>query len=110
MLFSQTEMNILQRISATIEKNKSADPAKSYVAQLHAAGLEKMLEKVAEESAETVTAARAGKRGEVVREAADLWFHTLVMLAYFDLGADDVLAELERREGTSGLAEKAARR
>jgi len=103
-------MNVLQRISATIEKNKGADPARSYVAQLHAAGLEKMLEKVGEESAETITAARAGKRDEVAREVADLWFHTLVMLACLDLNADDVFAELERREGTSGLAEKAARR
>lgn len=103
-------MNILQRISATIDKNKSADPAKSYVAQLHAAGLEKMLEKVDEESAEAITAARDGNRDEVVREVADLWFHTLVMLASFDLDADDVFAELQRREGASGLAEKAARR
>jgi len=103
-------MNILRRISAAIEKNKDADPAQSYVAQLHAAGLEKMLEKVGEESAETITAARDGKRDEVAREVADLWFHTLVMLARFDLNADDVFAELERREGTSGLAEKAARR
>lgn len=103
-------MNILRRISATIDKNKSADPAKSYVAQLHAAGLEKILEKVQEESAETITAARAGNRDEVVREVADLWFHTLVMLAFFDLDAADVFAELQRREGTSGLAEKAARR
>lgn len=103
-------MNILRRISATIDKNKSADPAKSYVAQLHAAGLEKILEKVQEESAEVITAARAGNRDEVVREVADLWFHTLVMLAFFDLDAADVFAELQRREGTSGLAEKAARR
>jgi len=103
-------MNILQRISATIEKNKGADPAKSYVAQLHAAGLEKTLEKVEEESAETITAARTGNRDEVGRGGADLWFHTLVMMAWFDLDADDVFAELERREGTSGLAEKAGRR
>ena len=102
----------LQKLAAIIEERKSADPDSSYVAQLHHKGLEKILAKVAEEAEETIEAAREAEKGSVdhlVYETADLWFHTLVMLAKLDTGPDAVLAELERRFGVSGLDEKASR-
>jgi len=105
--------NTLQKLAEIIEERKSADPDSSYVAQLNHKGLEKILAKVAEEAAETIEAAReAGQDGgtdHLVRETADLWFHTLVMLANLETGPDAVLAELERRFGVSGLDEKASR-
>jgi len=102
----------LQKLAAIIEERKSADPDSSYVAQLHHKGLEKILAKVAEEAEETIEAARETVGGDVdhlVYETADLWFHTLVMLAKLDTGPEAVLAELERRFGVSGLDEKASR-
>lgn len=102
----------LQKLAAIIEERKSADPDSSYVAQLHHKGLEKILAKVAEEAEETIEAARKTVGGDVdhiVNETADLWFHTLVMLAKLDTGPEAVLAELERRFGVSGLDEKASR-
>lgn len=103
----------LQKLAAIIEDRKSADPSSSYVAQLHHKGLEKILAKVEEESGETIEAAREAMRdgdtGHLVYETADLWFHTLVMLANLGTGPDAVLAELERRFGVSGLDEKASR-
>jgi phosphoribosyl-ATP pyrophosphohydrolase len=103
----------LQKLAAIIEERKSADPDSSYVAQLHYQGLEKILAKVAEEAEETIAAAReaetAGDATHLVHETADLWFHTLVMLARLDTGPDAVLAELEKRFGVSGLEEKASR-
>ena len=106
----------LQKLAAIIEERKSADSDSSYVAQLHHKGLEKILAKVAEESEETIEAARqAGLNSEddkidhLVYETADLWFHTLVMLSSLNTGPDAVLAELERRFGVSGLEEKASR-
>ena len=103
----------LQKLAAIIEQRKNADPASSYVAQLHHKGLDKILAKVAEEADETIEAARAaGKEGStahLVYETADLWFHTLVMLSSLNSGPDAVLAELERRFGVSGLEEKASR-
>ncbi len=104
----------LKRLAAIIEERKSADPGSSYVAQLHHKGLEKILAKVAEESGETIEAAReAGQDGDtshLVYETADLWFHTLVMLSSLGTGPEAVLAELERRFGVSGLEEKASRK
>ncbi len=100
---------ILQRLAATLETRKSADPASSYVAGLFAKGNDAILKKVMEEAAETLMAAKDGDKLHLVRETADLWFHTLVLLSYHGLGPDDVLAELRRREGISGIDEKAAR-
>ncbi len=100
---------ILQRLAATLEARKGADPASSYVAGLFAKGNDAILKKVAEEAAETLLAAKDGDKLHLVRETADLWFHTLVMLSFHGLGPDDVLAELRRREGISGIDEKAAR-
>lgn len=100
---------ILQRLAQALEARKGADPSSSYVAQLLAKGNDAILKKVAEEAAETLLAAKDGDKLHLVRETADLWFHTLVMLSFHGLGPDDVLAELRRREGISGIDEKAAR-
>jgi phosphoribosyl-ATP pyrophosphohydrolase len=89
---------------------KQADPSSSYVAGLFAKGEDAILKKLAEESAETVLAAKGGDKLQIVRETADLWFHSLVLLAWHGLRPEDVLAELRRREGTSGIDEKASRR
>jgi phosphoribosyl-ATP pyrophosphohydrolase len=102
-------MDTLQHLSATIAARRDADPASSYVAALHAKGLDAILKKVAEESAEVIMAAKDGNSDHLVKEVADVWFHTLIALAQFDKGASDVLAELQRREGVSGHAEKAQR-
>lgn len=99
----------LARLAAVLEARKGSDPGGSYVARLYHKGLDSILKKVGEEATETVIAGKAGSDAELVHEAADLWFHTLVLLAHRGLGPGDVLAELERRFGTSGLAEKAAR-
>ena len=104
-----TDATILDRLSATIAARRGADPQSSYVASLFAKGPEKILRKVAEEATETVLASKDGDKLHVVREVADLWFHTLVLLAWHGLTSDDVLAELARREGVSGIDEKAAR-
>ncbi|MCL6555072.1 MAG: phosphoribosyl-ATP diphosphatase [Burkholderiales bacterium] len=101
--------DILERLAATLEARKGADPETSYVAKLYARGLDAILKKVGEEAAETLIAAKGNDKGQLVHEVADLWFHTLVLLASQGLGPKDVLAELARREGVSGLAEKAAR-
>jgi phosphoribosyl-ATP pyrophosphohydrolase len=100
---------ILTRLAETIEARKGADAGGSYVASLFAKGHDAVLKKIAEESAETLLAAKDGDKLHIVRETADLWFHCLVMLAWHGLKPGDVLAELQRREGTSGLAEKASR-
>ena len=99
----------LQQLAAVLEARKGADPESSYVARLYAKGLDAILKKIGEEATETVLAAKDGDRAKVVYETADLWFHTLVLLAHQGLGPDAVLAELRRRFGLSGLAEKAAR-
>lgn len=103
----------LNRIAAIIEARKGASPDTSYVAKLQHAGLNKILEKVGEEAVETILAARdveqGADRAKLVYETADLWFHSLVMLAQLGIGPDEIEQELERRFGTSGLAEKAAR-
>ena len=104
-----TDTEILQRLGAVIASRKGADPSTSYVASLLAKGEDAILAKVAEESAEVVLASKEGDRLHVVRETADLWFHCLVLLAWHGAGPGEVLAELARREGTSGIDEKAAR-
>ena len=100
----------LDRLAAVLEARKGADPESSYVARLYAKGLDAILKKIGEEATETVMAAKDGDPARVVCETADLWFHTLVLLAQQGRGPGDVLAELERRFGLSGLEEKAARR
>ena len=100
----------LERIAAVIESRKGADAGKSYVAGLLAGGEDTVLKKIGEEATETVLAAKSGDRLHLVRETADLWFHCMILLARHGLGPGDVLAELHRREGISGLDEKAARK
>ncbi len=102
-------MDTLTRLEATIARRLSASPEESYVAKLHAKGLNKIAQKLGEEATETVIAALAGDETELVGEAADLLFHLMVLLAEKGVPLDKVLAELDRREGLSGLAEKAAR-
>ncbi len=102
--------DILDRLAKTLEARKGADPQSSYVAKLYARGLDSILKKVGEEAAETIIAAKGGDREQIIYETADLWFHTLVMLAQSGLHPDDVLNELARREGLSGIAEKASRK
>jgi phosphoribosyl-ATP pyrophosphohydrolase len=100
----------LERIAAVIERRKSGDPAKSYVAQLFAKGEDAILRKIGEEGTEVILAAKAADRLHLVRETADLWFHSMILLARHGLGPGDVLAELHRREGIPGLDEKARRK
>ncbi|HYG54847.1 MAG TPA: phosphoribosyl-ATP diphosphatase [Burkholderiales bacterium] len=102
--------HVLDRIAAAIEERKGGDPAKSYVAKLFAAGDDAMLKKIGEEATETVLAAKGGDRLHLVREVTDLWFHCMIVLARHGLGPDDVLAEMKRREGISGLEEKSSRK
>ena len=102
-------MDTLQRLEATIAQRLTASPDESYVAQLHARGLPVIARKLGEEAVETVIAALAGSREELTGEAADLVFHLLVLLGEKGVPLADVLAELERREGASGLDEKASR-
>ncbi len=104
-----TEPAVLYRVAEVIENRKGADPATSYVAKLLHEGQDKILKKVAEESAEVLLASKDGDQRHIAREIADLWFHCLVLLAHHDLGPQHVLDELQRREGTSGIDEKAAR-
>ena len=101
--------DILGRLADALETRKQADPASSYVAKLYAKGLDAILKKIGEEATETIVAAKNGDRQQVVYETADLWFHCLVMLASQGVRPEEVLDELARREGLSGLAEKAAR-
>ncbi len=101
--------DILGRLADTLEARKQADPASSYVAKLYAKGLDSILKKIGEEATETIVAAKNGDRQQIVYETADLWFHCMVMLANQGVRPEEVLDELARREGLSGLAEKAAR-
>jgi phosphoribosyl-ATP pyrophosphohydrolase len=100
---------VLARLAATIDARKNAAPSTSYVASLFARGDDAILKKIGEEATEAVMAAKDGDKIRITAEIADLWFHCLVLLARHGLGPDDVLAELARREGTSGHAEKLAR-
>jgi phosphoribosyl-ATP pyrophosphohydrolase len=103
------DASILQRLGETLESRRTADPEASYVASLFANGEDAVLRKLMEEAAECLLASKQGDKLAVVREVADLWFHSMVMLAWHDLKPDDVLAELRRREGISGIDEKAGR-
>ena len=100
----------LARIANAIEERKTGNPEESYVARLFARGEDAILKKIGEEATETVLAAKDGDRLHLVRETADLWFHCMVMLAHYGLGPQDVIAELHRREGISGVDEMAARK
>lgn len=100
---------LLARLEATIAARSAGDPSSSYVASLHAKGRGKMAQKVGEEATEVVIAALTGSREALVGETADLVFHLLVLLGASDVPLADVVAELERREGLSGIAEKASR-
>jgi phosphoribosyl-ATP pyrophosphohydrolase len=100
----------LSRLAAVIDARRGGDPDKSYVARLFSKGSDAILKKVGEEATETVMAAKDGDRGKIIYEVADLWFHSMLLLAHFGLKPSDVLAELERREGLSGLEEFAARK
>lgn len=103
------DARILQRLAETIASRKGAGAGESYVASLFSKGHDAILKKVGEEATETLLAAKDGDKLHLVRETADLWFHCLVMLAWHGLGPDDVLAELRRREGISGIDEKKSR-
>lgn len=102
--------DILKRLTATLEARKTAAPDSSYVARLHAKGLDAILKKIGEEATEAVMAAKDGQSEKIIYEVADLWFHTLVLLSHKGLTAQDVLDELARREGVSGIEEKASRK
>ena len=102
--------SILQRLTDTIEARKQAAPDSSYVAKLFSKGENAILKKIGEEATEVLLAAKGGDRTHLVYETADLWFHCMVLLVHHGLSAEDVLNELARREGISGLEEKAARK
>ena len=105
--------DILDQLAEVLAQRRQASPDSSYVASLHEKGLNKILEKVGEEATETILAAKdvtdAESAKSLIAETADLWFHCMVMLSHLELSHEDVLAELERRFGLSGLEEKAAR-
>ena len=100
---------ILSQLAEVLESRKQADPAESYVARLYAEGLDAILKKIGEEATETVLAAKDGAADKIIYETADLWFHTLVLLAQQGLRPEQVLNELARRFGVSGVKEKAGR-
>ncbi len=102
--------DILMRLAELMDSRKGGDPEASYVSRLFAKGEDAILKKIGEEATETVMAAKDGDRLRIVGETADLWFHCIVMLAHYGLKPSDVLMELRRREGISGIDEKAARK
>ncbi|MBU1214065.1 MAG: phosphoribosyl-ATP diphosphatase [Gammaproteobacteria bacterium] len=102
--------DILQRLTETLESRKGTAADSSYVAKLYNKGDDAILKKVIEEAGEVLLAAKDGDRQHLVYEVADLWFHTMVLLAHKDLSTEDVLKELARREGISGITEKASRK
>ena len=104
------DKDVLDRIAASIEERKDGDPEKSYVAKLCAKGDDAVLKKVGEEATEVVLAAKSGDKLQIVHEVTDLWFHCMIVLARHGLGPEDVMMEMKRREGISGLDEKAARK
>ena len=103
------DCQVLYRLAETLNERRGAAPDSSYVASLYAKGTDAICKKIAEEAAETIMAAKDENLLHIVRETADLWFHSLVLLTHFGLGPDDVLAELHRREGISGIDEKKSR-
>lgn len=102
--------DLLERLTEVLQARKQADPEQSYVAKLHHKGQDAILKKIGEESCELVMASKDQDPAKVVAETADLWFHSLVLLGWHGLQASDVLAELDRRMGLSGLVEKASRK
>ncbi len=102
--------DVLSKLAKTLESRKNAAPDSSYVASLYDKGLDEILKKIGEEATEVVIAAKSGEKTAIIHETADLWFHTLVMLAQQGLSPDDILSELGRRVGLSGLEEKANRK
>jgi phosphoribosyl-ATP pyrophosphohydrolase len=102
--------DILQRLTEMLEMRKHASPESSYVAKLFSKGEDAILKKIGEEATEVILASKAGDKTHLVYETADLWFHCMVLLAQHDLSAEDVLKELARREGLSGIAEKSGRK
>lgn len=107
---SSLSQDVLARLAEVIEARKAGDPDKSYVARLFHKGTDAILKKIGEEATETVMAAKDGDPHKLVYEVADLWFHSMLALSAFGLKPADVLAELQRREGLSGLEEFAARK
>jgi phosphoribosyl-ATP pyrophosphohydrolase len=103
------EGDVLKRLEAAIAQRAHADAGTSYVASLRAKGQDAILKKVGEEATEAVIASKGGDRAAIVHEVADLWFHCMIMLSWHGIGVAEVLGELERREGRSGLDEKASR-
>jgi phosphoribosyl-ATP pyrophosphohydrolase len=101
--------DILQAVYEIIQERKANPSDSSYTASLMQKGIDKILKKLGEEATEVVIAGKGGKRDEVVYETADLFFHTLVLLGYYDIPPEEIYAELRRRFGTSGIAEKASR-
>jgi phosphoribosyl-ATP pyrophosphohydrolase len=101
--------DILVKLMAVLESRKGGDPSSSYVAKLYDQGIDTILKKIGEESAETIIAAKSGDKEQIIYETADLWFHSLVLLAQQNLTAQQVLDELDRRFGLSGIEEKATR-
>lgn len=99
----------LNKLAEVLEERKQADPDSSYVAKLYDKGLDAILKKIGEEATETVMAAKDGQADKIVYETADLWFHCMVLLSHQGLSPQDVLSELDRRFGLSGLEEKASR-
>lgn len=107
---SDSAGDVFTAIAQVLAQRKQADPATSYTAGLFGKGQDAILQKIGEESVEAVLASKTGDPGKIVYETADLWFHTLVMLSYHQISPDEVLAELQRRFGVSGVAEKQARK
>ena len=104
-----SDIDILQRLSETLASRRHADPETSYTAKLFAKGPDSILKKIGEECAELIMAAKDGKRVNIVYESADVVFHMMALLTFFGIGIDDVLKELQRREGVSGIEEKNSR-
>lgn len=101
---------ILNELAKVLEARKAESPETSYVAALYAKGQDKILEKIGEEATETILASKSGDKDKIVHETADLWFHSMVMLAHHGLSPEDILNELARRFGISGHDEKASRK
>ena len=104
------DLTIIHRLTETIKMRKNSDPGSSYVAKLLSGEHDKLLKKITEEATEVLLASKDRNKAHITHEVADLWFHCLILLAQHDIGPEDVLAELERREGVSGIDEKASRK
>lgn len=104
-----TNMDVLQRLQRVLTERRHAAPDSSYVAGLYAKGTDGICKKIAEEAAEAIMAAKDGDKSHLIKEITDLWFHSMILLAHFGVGVDDVAAEFVRREGVSGIDEKNSR-